>query len=91
MIKLQEILPFGMRNNFLNTVQINDGGAMYPLEYGVIELVQQVFHCATHDMRLALCMNTHIVTRSINPGDTVNLDQLDRIPVLDGDFPLVID
>ena len=40
-INLQEVLSLGMWDNFLNTVQVNDGGAMHLFEYGTVKVLEQ--------------------------------------------------
>ena len=77
MTYLQKILPLGMRDNFLNAVQVHNCGTMYPLENIVIKFFEQLRHGTPHDVGLTFSMDAHVVPCSIYPGDAVHLDQLD--------------
>lgn len=85
-IEPQEILALEVRNYLFDTVQVNNGRAVYAFKNGPVKYRQQAFHRAAHDVRFAFGMNTHVVAGRIDPGDTVYFDQFDRIAVPDCQF-----
>ena len=71
--------------HFFHTIQVDDGAPMHPLENCRVQLIFQFLHGHSHNMRLFVCMDTHIITRGIHPVDIFSFYQCGFAAIFDRD------